>query len=509
MKNPLAPIVRAFGAFRGPVLPNRRTIIALSAGEGHLANPAEVLGNPLRNLTPANAAVLLQNAMQGQWTRAQWLMYYVEQWDADVWTLVERRCAGLRQLDWTIRVDAQAAKQGLGALAEEQRQFLHECYQPIQNMRQAVEFLALAKFRGYSHLAIGADRLEPVDQWWWIREGMYGPWYYNPEAKLTTADALGQPVDAADYIVREEPRSLIWLAILKFLRASHNAKWWDQFCEIASRQGTVIIGPPNLTDEQASAFAAKALAIARGGSGVLENGSKVERPATDGTGNSRSTAWESRLRYLKEDLILAGTGGMLTALSQATGIGGSQGQEQGDVWRMLLRADAQDIAEVLQEQFDQPRLRDAFPNQPILAWFELDTTETPSADRVLEHAVTARQAGYLVSPQQLSERTGYELAPAPDSPAASNDPAGPGEAASQGGADLASRLAARLCLPRERLAPVDSVLRWLEGNVCAKSLTPAVLADATRQLVAAAPALFAHLDPEVLRRTLEALFDRQ
>jgi len=477
-----------------PVLPNRRTVIASAAGEGHLANPADVLGNPLRNLTPANAAVLLQNAMRGQWTRAQWLMYYVEQWDADVWTLVERRCAGLRQLDWTIRVDAQADKQGLGALAEEQRQFLLACYQRIQNMRQAVEFLALAKFRGYSHLAIGEDRFEPIDQWWWVREGMYGPWYYNPEAKLTTAEALGQPVDPTDYIVREEPRSLIWLSILKFLRASHNAKWWDQFCEIASRQGTVIIGPPNLTDEQAAAFAAKALAIARGGSGVLENGSAIERPATDGTGSGGSTAWESRLRYLKEDLILAGTGGMLTALSQATGIGGSQGKEQGDVWRTLLRADAQDIAEVLQEQYDKPRLHDAFPNQPILAWFELDTTETPSADRVLEHAVTARQAGYLVSPQQLSERTGYELVPAP----------GTGEAASQGGADLATRLAAQLCLPAERLAPVASVLRWLEGHACAKTLAPAALADATQQLAAVA-----QLDPEPLRRTLVALLDRQ
>jgi len=49
-----------------PVLPNRRTVIASAAGEGHLANPADVLGNPLRNLTPANAAVLLQNAMRGQ-----------------------------------------------------------------------------------------------------------------------------------------------------------------------------------------------------------------------------------------------------------------------------------------------------------------------------------------------------------------------------------------------------------------------------------------------------------
>jgi phage gp29-like protein len=417
----------------GPIR-NRRTVIASAAGDGHLANPADVLGNPLRNLTPANAATLLQDAMRGQWTRAQWLMYYVEQWDADVWTLVERRCAGLRQLDWTIRIDAQAERQGLAALAEEQRQLLHECYASIGNMREAVEFLALAKFRGYSHLAIANGRLEPVDQWWWVRDGMYGPWYYNPEAKLTTAAALGEPVSPGDFVIREEPRSLIWLSVLKFLRASHNAKWWDRFCEISSRQGTVIIGPPDLTDEQAAQFESRAIAIARGSSGVLENGSRVERPSADGVQGGGKTAWESRLRYLKEDLILAGTGGLLTALSQATGIGGSQGKEQGDVWRTLLRADAQSISEVLQQQFDTPRLHDVFPNQPILAWFELDTSETPSADRVLEHAVTARQAGFLVSQQQLSERTGYELAPAPELLPPPTGTAGEGgTAASQGG----------------------------------------------------------------------------
>jgi len=471
--NILSPILRAFHAVRGSSsLPNRRTVVASASGEGHLANPADALGNPLRGLTPANAAALLQNAMRGQWTRAQWLMYYVEQWDADVWTLVERRCAGLRQLDWTIRIDAQADSQGLGRLAEEQRQFLHTCYQGIGNMREAVEFLALAKFRGYSHLAIGEKRFEPLDQWWWVRDGMYGPWYYNPEAKLTTAAALGTPVEPTEYIVRVEPRSLIWLSILKFLRASHNAKWWDRFCEIASRQGTVIIGPPNLSDEQAVSFGLKAAAIARGGAGVLEHGSAVERPATDGVQSGGKTAWEARLRYLKEDLILAGTGGMLTALSQATGIGGSQGKEQGDVWRSLLRADAQDISEVLQEQFDIPRLQNAFPNQPILAWFELDSTETPSADRVLEHAVTARQAGFTVSPQQLRERTGYELAPV--SPG--------GEADSGSAGDLTNRVAAHLCLPRERLAPVEPILRRLEELACTDRLDPAALADVLRSL---------------------------
>lgn len=417
-------------------------VLAAALPDKHLNDPAERLGNPLRGLTPLTAAALLSDAMRGCWTRAQWLMYYVEQWDGDVWTLVERRCAGLRQLDWTIRTDAEAEERGLEAQAEAQKETLHAWYSGVLNMREAVEFLALAKFRGYSHLAVSQSpvgsgqnvvRLEPVDQWWWVRDGLYGGWYYNPDAQQTTYHALGEPIDETEWVIRVEPRSLIWLAILKFLRANQSQKWWDRFCEEASRQGTVIVGPAGMTAEQQTAFETAALSIARSGSGVLANGSDVKR--TGAEASTQTTVWEQRLRWLQEQLILSGTGGMLTALSQATGIGGSQGEEQGDVWRTLLRADAGDISEVLQEQLDRRILSAAFPGQPILAWFELDASEKPSTDQVLDHAVKAAQAGYLIDAEQLSERTGYDLEEKRMPPAAGGPGWPPGLPGTQAAAD--------------------------------------------------------------------------
>ena len=500
-------------------------VLAAALPERHGNDPAMMLGNPLRGLTPATAATLLSDAMRGCWTRAQWLMYYVEQWDPDVWTLVERRCSGLRQLDWTIRSQAPfgAGKYSaaqMATLAERQKETLHAWYSSVQNMRDAVEFLAGAKFRGFSHLAVvsqspaGSEdrviRLEPIDQWWWVRDGMYGPWYYNPEAKTTTYAALGEPIDPEQWIVRVEPRCLIWIAILKFLRANHNQKWWDRFCEEASRMGTVIIGPPGMTPEQQTGFETAALNIARSGSGVLANGSEIKRTGADGASpGATATIWEQRLRFLQEQLVLAGTGGMLTALSRSTGIGASQGEEQGKIWRSLLRADAGDISEVFQEQVDRRLLSDAFPGQPILAWFELDASEQPSTDQILDHAVKAAQANLAIDPEQLSEKTGYELSPM----AGPSDDAGAGRtplrnrretgsAAGRGGLDPQTIRVPDLAVPPSWDDPLREFVAEMERRAADQAVSDAQFLDWIRAESARIPELASRMDIEGLAEAM-------
>jgi len=409
------------------LLQNRGTAPAEFAPSGslgdHDSDPAMLLGNPLRSLSPVQAVSILEQGMRGEWTRAQWLMRYVELLDADVYTIVDRRLSGLRELDWTIRTDSKADERGLARLAAQQRDALTAWYSQVDNMREAVEHLATAKFRAYAHLAIGEDgsiencrHLEPLDQWWWLRNGMYGGWHWNPRAKAVTAAAAGDPVDGALYIIREEPRPLIWLAILKYLRAHYNQKWWDRFLEISARRGIVVIAPEGIQGQAGAEFTTHAQNIAAGNSGWLPAGSSTQTTGPDAQAGTQ-TVWEARLRFMREELILAGTGGLLTALSQATGIGSSQGEEQGNVWRSLLRADARDISEVFQEQLDKRFLAARFPGKPILAWFELDTSEQPSTDKVLDHAVKAAQAGYEIDPDELSEKTGYTLTRKPPPPA--------------------------------------------------------------------------------------------
>jgi len=62
---------------------------------------------------------------------------------------------------------------------------LRYAYDQIENFKDAVGFLCGGIFRGYAHLekhfsASGMiDRLEPVEQWFWMRDGMFGEWQYN------------------------------------------------------------------------------------------------------------------------------------------------------------------------------------------------------------------------------------------------------------------------------------------------------------------------------------------
>ena len=511
------------------LLPNRGSGASLSpySGSGslpvHADDPAMLLGNPLRAMSPVMAVSIMEQAMRGEWTRSQWLMYWIEQIDADVLTLVDRRSSGLRQLDWAIRTDADADERGLKSLADEQKQALEDRYMAISNMRQAVETLCGAKFRGYAHLAIGDDgdadtatRLEPLDQWWWVRDGMYGGWYWNPEAKTGNFRALGSPIDPATFIIREEPRCLIWIAILKYLRATYSAKWWDQFLEIASRRGTVIIAPEGLPAEARPDFEMHAANIARGNNGWLPAGSEVKLTGPDAQGGSL-TVWESRLRYLKEDLILAGTGGLLTALAQSTGIGGSQGQEQGDVWRSLLRADAQDISEVFQEQFDKRVLAKRFPGKPILAWFELDTNEKPTANSILTDVKLAFDAGFEADEAEISEKTGLTLtkkAPPPEPTLPSGGAMDADQMMNRRSVRLANRsatgaeplsasIAAELGVPETWLAPVSDWLATLEARAADSSVSDADLAAFLAEAVKQVPELFGQMDAQALADMLE------
>jgi len=73
-------------------------------------------------------------------------------------------------------------------LADEQRDYLRMVYDGIENFKDAVGFLWSGVFRGHAHLekhfsSSGLiERLEPVEQWFWVRDGMFGEWEYNRHA---------------------------------------------------------------------------------------------------------------------------------------------------------------------------------------------------------------------------------------------------------------------------------------------------------------------------------------
>lgn len=168
--------------------------------------------NPLRGLTFQRAVSLLEEGERGAYADLQWTYRFIEKRDAVLRALVELRTSAIKKLDWDIKtVDCgdDAAKQ---ATAEKQAAALRLAYERIGNLKEAVAFLALAQFRGYAHLekvyagdnpAAGVVALQPVPQWHWCRDTLYGPWLYNAEAASTNR---GTPIEERHFIIREVER---------------------------------------------------------------------------------------------------------------------------------------------------------------------------------------------------------------------------------------------------------------------------------------------------------------
>ena len=463
--------------------------------------------NPLHQLTLSRAIALLQAAQRGLFADLQWTYKFVEERYPTLFALIERRASALLQLDYNFKVvSPDRLPPGVSPdLADAQARALRNAYEQVDNLKEAIEFLALATFRGYSHLekiyhqggaldpnapdgaqnqsgalnatvphgvrnqggaldpnapdgarnqsgalnttvpygvrnqgstlnphapggaqAVPAPKadlpgqlglagsvrpsqtsgwvvvhLEPVEQWHWTRKSLYAPWLYNANAMQTN---FGVEVPLDRFIIREVKRPLDPIALISFIRSSLSQKDWDAFVEIYGLPGTVVIGPPHVPLGREADYQTAAENVAKGASGYLPNGSDV-RFATEPRG---ANPFGEHLRRLDEQLVLAGTGGLLTMLAEG-GSGMLAGTAHQETFEIIAKAEAQRISEVFQRQFDAEILSREFPGQPRLAYFELAANEETDVAMVIEQAFKLAQGGYEIDVNELSEKTGYKL----------------------------------------------------------------------------------------------------
>lgn len=380
--------------------------------------------NPARGLTIARAVSLLESYSRGDFTDLMWTYAApstgIEVLDADYSALITRRLAAIRRMSWEVKLVEKSATGFNPAIAEAQAARLREVYEGIDNLTEAIEHLALATFRGFSLAEkwCNADgdiyHLELVDHWNIVRDGMRGGWKYNPDARSATFDALPvDPLPPEHFIIREATRPIGPMALLKFIRGNLGEKDWDGFLEIYGIPGGVVIMPPDVQPDREPEFEQAAKAVAEGGSGALPHGSDYKANA-EPRGNN---PFKERLDHLTEKLILAGTGGKLTMLAAPTGIGKGASEEQADVFTDIAAAEAVEISELFQRQLDAGILAAAFPDQPVLAYFELCHQQKTDSSSVVEDVSKLSAAGYTVDIAQVEEKTGYRLsveaAPAP------------------------------------------------------------------------------------------------
>ncbi len=418
--------------------------------------------NPLRGLTMSRVSSMLDEGERGAYADLQWLYRKIEKRDATLRGVVRKLRAALLKLDWDVKVPADLPE-AQKAMAETQRRALRAEYDKIGNIRRALAFLALAEFRGFSHLEIvrgtggSVVRLEPVPQWHWCRDGLYGDWQFNELS--TSGQTIGEPIDARGFIIREVDDPVDEIAAIAFVRKSLSQKDWDGFVEVYGIPPLFGVMPPGVPETERDKWQAMMEQAVGDSRGVLPSGGDVK---TVGDSARGIQPFEGHIRYQDEQTVLAGTSGKLTMLTVSTGMNSGQADAQEGTFDEIAVAQAGEISEVMQEQFDKPTLARLFPDQIPLAYFELAAKEESDVDGEFDRALKASQAGYRIDVAELSEKTGYTLSEVPATPPQSQglsvfnrktDPAAPQETFRQASMDaFAKALASDLAPLRERMA---------------------------------------------------------
>ena len=379
--------------------------------------------NPLRGMNLPKLLALLDSGERGQYADLQWFYHYMERSDAMVFSVMQRRRAALLACDWDIRQVADATAgdhrpqttdhRPDRVLAEEQAAVLREAYDRIENLRDAVAFLFSGFFRGYAHMekhyaASGMiQRLEPVEQWFWVRDGMYGDWEYNQNA--VSGRNRGLSIDPGDFVILDTVALNRLLSVL-YLGRTLTLKDWDSFLEVYGIPSVFLVGPPNTPEAKEEEYQRIAEQLIADGRGYLPYGSDIKY--VNGGGNR--PPFRERIEYLDRQITLVATGGLLTMLTQS-GSGTLAGEAHTETFMQIARGDALTVSEVFQKHVDTPLLAEFFPGQPVLAYFEFAPPAGNEVSRVIEDAALLAKAGVRMDVEELSEKTGYRLAPSVDS----------------------------------------------------------------------------------------------
>jgi len=373
--------------------------------------------NPLIGLTMSRLVMMLNMAERGFYADIAWLFHYIEKRDATLMAVKRRRLAAIKKLDWSIRVMEKFIKKNKDGnsmpidAAKKQQEFLHESYDGVDNLKTAIEFLASADFRGFAHLEKhyrnhrpdeGVFHFEPVPQWYWGRKMPAPQWFYN--AKAVNTDR-GVPIDPENFVIREVESPIDEIASICFLRKNMSQKDWDGFVETFGIPPLFIEMPmgTGTGSEEYQTIIEQVIGDSRG---VLPNGAKVAS-VPDGSRGGRP--FMEHIEYQDKQIVLAATGGLLTALTQSTGMNEGQSGNHRDAFYDIAAGEAVIISETFQRQHDTIELRRQFPEEEVMVYFSLNYQEIGVSDRTITDAQELNSAGYEMDVGQLSEKTGYRI----------------------------------------------------------------------------------------------------
>jgi len=467
--------------------------------------------NPLRGLNVRRVVSLLEAGERGAYAELQWTYRFIEKRDAVLRGGKRSLIASVGSMDWEIRtVDEKKLPPGTTkAMAEKQRDTLRAAYDRIDNLRQAIEHFCLAEFRGFAHLekcyAAGGQndgaitRLEPIEQWYLVREGLNGDWQYNPDARF--GRTKGEEIPPGRVLVREVEDPINEIALIAFVRKNLSQKDWDGYIESYGIPSIFAIMPQQVRIGEEDKYLEIAEKVIGNARGVLPNGADIKSVDNGARGVN---PFRDHLRYQDEQIVLAITSGLLTMLAES-GSGTLAGGAHSETFDRIARGLAGRISESFQRQFDKEILELSHSGEPVLAYFAIAAEEETDTGEFITGVKDLSLAGFEVSPGQISEKTGYDVVvkAAPQqvgSEGASPSRGNPGDLVN---APVANRrisnratalVADTLGVPSGWVSPIEDLLARMEAKVADGNVSDAELLQFFKDTQARLPELLGDMD---------------
>lgn len=367
--------------------------------------------NPLRGLNMSTVVTRLEEGERGRFADLQWLYRFVEKKDATLRACKKHVISSVSELDWSIKVRDEIPV-GKQRLASAQEKLLIETYERFNNLQKAIKHLTLSEFRGFSHVQKRwvrdgkrwiIDDLEPVPQWHWTRDGIYGEWKFVEDASSYHKNAVDIFPD--NFLIREVDDPINEIALVCFVRKAMSQKDWDGFVEVFGIPFIFLILPELADEKEREKFEDVVGKIIGDARGALPHGTEVKE---GGSGSRGVQPFERHLKYQDGQIVLAATGSTLTMLAES-GTGTLGGNAHQETFEKIALGLGKDITETFQRCIDHQVLDEAFPGSEHYAYFELEAKQEDDVTEVIDHAVKLKSAGFKVSAAEVSERTGYDL----------------------------------------------------------------------------------------------------
>lgn len=375
--------------------------------------------NPLWNISTKQAQMIFDLARSGNYAQLEYLYNEIEACSPVFSVCVTRRCAAVSELDWkVVRSDERKYRNADENLVKEQFECIETAIAKIDNFPEALDHLALAAFRGFSIVNVWRDtdgntpkHLEILDQWNCCHDKRNNTWLWNPDAisfmNPTLSDSKLDEIPRDDAIIVTRKRQIDWPALKIFLRESVGERDWGRFLETYGLPPVIITMPEFTSKEEEDDYVATAADVFEGRSGVVPAGSEVNF-ASESRGVNPFTEFIDHQMKL---FVLLATGGTLTSLSEAQGIGSGASDAQMDVWKQIVRSDVRIISNAINKQLCEPLLKAQkdFKGKPILAEFKLNTEPAMTADQILDLAGKAASAGFEMDEKEISKICGFTV----------------------------------------------------------------------------------------------------